>query len=143
MKRQKEVRTDGLIRNSKGGLQSPRTNKSIREARAGLVPSEETDNARVIRAEFTHREWDTVLATLRHWQQDRTRIESLGMDSTCDGTLEYAQWQLATEHGESLTDEDIDKLCERINCSPEQEDPVDLLNQKANSARSTDLKEGS
>lgn len=94
-------------------------NARVTQARAGLIPSEETDNARVNRAEFTHQEWDTVLAALRLWQQDRQRIESFGMDSNAVGTMEYAQWHIATEHGDALTNTDVDQLCERINCSPD------------------------
>jgi hypothetical protein len=99
-------------------------NKSVKKARAGLIPSEETDNNPTIRAEFTNREWDTVLAALRHWQQDRSRIENIGMDSTCSDSMEYAQWEIATDHGNPLTNEEVDGLCERINCPPEPHTPV-------------------
>jgi len=52
-----------------------------------------------------NREVDVILAALRLWQHDSAHI--------ADGDGELIG--MASEHGESLTNDEIDKLCERIN----------------------------
>jgi hypothetical protein len=52
------------------------------------------------------RELDTVLAALRLWQKQDAHTADY------DGAiLEFAE-----EHGDALTNDEIDDLCERINC---------------------------
>jgi hypothetical protein len=75
---------------------------------------EQTAASQVIRAEFTPREWDTVLAALRLWQHDSAHI------ADGDGALA----DMAQEHGDPLTNEEVDDLCERINCPPEPHTPI-------------------
>jgi hypothetical protein len=65
------------------------------------------DRAEVIPAplELDERETGTVLAALRYWQRNAE-----------NGAPE---WEIATEpEGGPLDEEEIDALCERINCSP-------------------------
>jgi hypothetical protein len=75
-----------------------------------------TDTSKKIHAEFTPREWDTVLAALRLWQQDNDAVETHDVH----GEL----LELAREHGEPLDNVEVDKLCERINCPPEPHTPI-------------------
>jgi hypothetical protein len=80
---------------------------------------EQTAASRVIRAEFTPREWDTVLAALRLWQQDNDAVET----HEIHGEL----LELAREHGKPLDNVEIDTLIERINCSPEPVLPIVVI----------------
>jgi hypothetical protein len=61
--------------------------------------------ATTIRAEFSAREWDTVLAALRLWQTESAHI--------ADGAGFIAS--IAEEHGDPLTNAEVDRLIERIN----------------------------
>ena len=54
---------------------------------------------------FTDRELATILAALRYWQQDLTANEE---GPICDHFTEHSP----------LTVDEIDDLCERINCGP-------------------------
>jgi hypothetical protein len=56
---------------------------------------------------FNQRETATVLAALRYWQ--REGFGSAGHER-----------DIAEEHGKSLTKDDIDALCERINCDEDK-----------------------
>jgi len=56
-------------------------------------------------------ELDTVVAALRLWQHESSHI------ADGDGALA----DMASEHGDALTNKEIDALCERINFSPEAE----------------------
>lgn len=58
-----------------------------------------------VRCIFTPREFDTILAALRLWQIDSAHI------ADGDGSLQ----DIATEHGEALTDEEIDRMIENMN----------------------------
>jgi hypothetical protein len=53
---------------------------------------------------LSDRELDTVLAALRNWQDENTE------------SLPVVLIENASEHGEPLTNDEIDELCERINC---------------------------
>ena len=53
------------------------------------------------------RDLDTILAALRLWQHDSSHI------ADGDGALA----DIASEHGDPLTNDEIDALCERINCA--------------------------
>ena len=69
----------------------------------------------------------TILAALRHWQQDRDRLERIGTDARCSSSMEYAQWEIAAEHGTPLANVQVDGLCERINFSPELTLPIAVV----------------
>jgi hypothetical protein len=56
---------------------------------------------------ITERELATILAALRLWQQDTAHI----VDG--DGSL----IAIAEEAGDPLTNQEIDELCERMNCA--------------------------
>ena len=49
-----------------------------------------------------NREFDTVVASLRHWQRELTLGKPIYLE-------------LAEEHGEALTSDEIDELIARIN----------------------------
>lgn len=51
----------------------------------------------------SEREFDAILAGLRLWQSERERGQEPMMD-------------IATEHGKALSSDEVDDLCERINC---------------------------
>lgn len=94
-------------------------NKSIKEARAGLVPSEETDSMKkVVTVQFDSSELATVLAALRHFQNqyeayDGDRLREIWPDHFADV--------------EPLGTDDIDTLCEHINFPQPAEDPVIVI----------------
>ena len=75
--------------------------------------------------ELDSSELATVLAALRHWQQDRHHIKSIGMAGL--ESLECGQWDIASEHGEPLSIVQIDDLCERLNCAQVPEVPVIVI----------------
>jgi hypothetical protein len=52
------------------------------------------------------RELDTILAALRLWQRESAHI------ADGDGGI----LEIAEEHGDSLTNADVNELCERLNC---------------------------
>ena len=64
---------------------------------------------------ITPQELGTILAALRHWQ---TEIE--------DGDYPGDLWDIASDGGTMvpLDAEDIDLLCENLNCGPEEPEPV-------------------
>ena len=62
----------------------------------------------------TAQERDTILAALRLWQCDSAHIADV------DGSLA----DIAAEHGDALTDKDVDGLCERINAGDPKSSPV-------------------
>jgi hypothetical protein len=77
---------------------------------------------RKIQAEFTHQEWDTVLAALRFWQKvsDDKYLVPIGGDEygeiTAIRTRVFEDSEdIAFAHGTALSKKAIDKLCERIN----------------------------
>ncbi len=55
-----------------------------------------------IKIEVDVREFDTMLAALRYYQRYA--------DDECEETQ-----LIATEHGDALNDDEIDRLCQRIN----------------------------
>src|SRR5258708_4900736 len=64
----------------------------------------------------------TVLAALRFWQ--KANGDARGGAVVIEREEYEAIADIACEHGDALTASAIDTLCERINCSPAQEDPV-------------------
>jgi hypothetical protein len=58
--------------------------------------------------QLTERELATVLAALRYWQQDLA-------DNEDEGPISQEHF---TETVTPLTVDEIDQLCERLNCSP-------------------------
>jgi hypothetical protein len=98
-------------------LKNQLSDSAIKKARAGLIPSAETDNAITVRAEFTAREWDTTLAALRMWQK------AADQEDPGDITIELEQYdalrEIAKEHANGLTVGEIDDLIARINLSQE------------------------
>jgi hypothetical protein len=71
---------------------------SVSEARAGLIPSEETD-ALHVPEKLKARRTDTLIAALRLWQR----------------APQYPEIELAEEHGNQLTDGEIEDLIQEIN----------------------------
>lgn len=69
-------------------------------ARAGLIPSPQTDAA-PITITVSPREFDTVIAALRYWQRCPVDVAERTM--------------ISCEHGEPLSVSEIDALVERIN----------------------------
>jgi len=71
---------------------------------------------------LTPKELATVLAALRHWQDLEKRDPQAGKfiaGSDREGTF--------FEEHDPLTVEEIDSLCERLNCSPEENRDYSLL----------------
>ena len=60
-----------------------------------------------------------MLAALRHWQDT---LAEQGADGIRPPILE-----IANEHGEALTLNEIDRLCRRLNCGAATIQPSDLL----------------
>jgi hypothetical protein len=63
----------------------------------------------VMHVQVTVREWDTIIAALRLWQKPQAHIADE------DGMLA----DLAEEHGEALSDQDIDAMIYRLNTQPQ------------------------
>jgi hypothetical protein len=70
-------------------------------------------------------ELDTVIAALRLWQAAANQESAGGVE--IDSEQYEALVDLSCEHDDALTVGDIDKLVERINCPPEHEDPVVVI----------------
>jgi hypothetical protein len=64
-----------------------------------LRPKQLSKEPKELRSNLTPRQTDTILAALRYWQR-------------CPA---YPEMELAEEHGEPLTDAEIDSLCESMN----------------------------
>lgn len=99
--------------------------KSVKEARAGLIPESDWDEKEAnhkMHVEISVREWDTILAALRFWQVAADQ-ESAG-SVEIDGEQYDSICAIAREHGSHLLCGEIDKLCERINGSPEPVEPI-------------------
>lgn len=85
-------------------------NKSVKEARAGLIPSEETENLPEVTLRVTYREYDTILAALRFWQAQG--CEPIANVLPVDQQQIIAD--IASDHGERLDDTEIDEVIERM-----------------------------
>jgi hypothetical protein len=74
--------------------------KSVKEARAGLIPSEETENLPVVTLRVKHREYDMIISALRFWQREPSHGSEM--------------YEIAADHGDPLTDKEIDQLIKRV-----------------------------
>ena len=61
---------------------------------------------RTIKLSLTPREFDTILAALRLFQRPQAWLANYGDVDITD---------IATEHGDIMTSEEVDELCERHN----------------------------
>lgn len=99
--------------------------KSVKEARAGLIPSEGTDaltarqgriaiGAPEVTAELDARELATVLAALRYWQ---SHTEEASKQSPSQPRRRGVFGDIATNMGEfePLSDKEIEALCVELN----------------------------
>jgi hypothetical protein len=85
-------------------------NKSVKEVRAGLIPSEETENLPVVTLRMTYREYDTMLAALRLWQAQKCKPFA----ETLPAHQQQVLLGTASDHGSPLADKEIDQLIQRV-----------------------------
>lgn len=91
------------IRTGKG-LDDPAGSPTLQALRERFLALK-TGGAAVITFTVTAREFDTIVAALRLWQQDSAHIADQ------DGMLA----DISEEHGDALSKQEIDNLIERVN----------------------------